>query len=231
MTTQRSILIVDDHPLFREGVKTLISRAPGFTVIAEAGSAEQAGKLALELRPELILLDLSLPDGKGTDLIRYLSAELPQSPIVVLSMHSAIDMVAESFQAGAAGYIVKESAGESLIQALNAVSRGEQYLDSAISPKVIRKLMEYSDRKVRMTESSYDVLTRREQQILRMLAGGASTRTIAESLFISRKTVENHRANIMSKLGLTTPLDLVRYAMRKGLIAIDDSAPPASSGQ
>lgn len=222
MTTQRGILIVDDHPLFREGVKSIIDRAQGFTALGEAGSLEEARRMALSLKPDLALVDLTLPDGSGADLIRELTPQLPGTLFIVLSMHSGIEMVAESFQAGAHGYIVKESAGERLIQALCAVQSGEQYLDSAISPKVIRKLLDYSDKKARATGSSYDALTRREQQILRMLAQGISPRDIATALFISRKTAENHRANIMAKLGLKTPLDLIRYAMRKGLVDVEE---------
>lgn len=222
MTHLRSILIVDDHPLFREGVKSLIERAPGFTVAAEAGTAEEAARAALEFRPDLILLDLGLPDSNGLELLGELRSQLPDTAVIVLSMHSRIEMVAESFRSGARGYIVKESAGERLIQALESVARGEQYLDNTISPQVIRKLTDYADKKAKKTGSSYDSLTRREQQILRLLAEGQYPKTIAQSLFITRKTVENHRANIMTKLGLKTPLDLVRYAMRKGLVEVDD---------
>ena len=225
MAGTRSILIVDDHPLFREGVKTLVDRVPGYRVAGEAGSAEQARKAAQELKPECILLDLSLPDVRGTELVKELSEALPHASVIVLSMHSGLDIVAESFQAGARGYIIKESAGERLAEALDTVARGSQYLDSAISPKVIHKLIEYSDRKKRTIKSSYDVLTRREQQILRMLAEGASAKTIAGELFISRKTVENHRANIKAKLDLRNPMDLVRYAVSKGLVDVDEPLP------
>jgi DNA-binding NarL/FixJ family response regulator len=222
MTTRCTILIVDDHPLFREGVKSIIDRAPGFASLGEAGTMDEARDMALSLKPDLVLVDLTLPGGSGAELIRELAPRLPETLFIVLSMHSGIEMVAESFQAGAHGYMVKESAGERLIQALSAVRRGEQYLDGAISPKVIKKLLDYSDKKARVTGSSYDALTRREQQILRMLAQGISPKDIASALFISRKTAENHRANIMAKLGLKTPLDLIRYAMRKGLVDVEE---------
>lgn len=221
MTQERSVLVVDDHPLFREGVKALVDRHPGYRVRAEAGTREEALRLAQEVRPEVVLLDLSLPDGGGVGLIRELCQTLPGVTVIVVSMHSKMEFIAESFQAGAAGYVVKESAGERLCQALDAASRGEQYLDSAISPKVIRTLMDYSARKVRMADSSYAELTRREQQILRLLAEGQPPAEIAQSLFISRKTVENHRTNIMAKLGLRTSLELIRYAVRLGLVEVD----------
>jgi len=222
VTEPRAILIVDDHPLFRMGVRSLVDASSGFRTAGEAGTAGEARRLAAQLRPDCVLMDLSLPDANGMELVAEMKAVCPASLVIVLSMHSAMDMVAESFRAGAMGYIVKESAGERLIQALEAVCRGEQYLDSAISPQVISRLMDYAERKTGSTHSSYDTLTRREQQILRFLAEGDLPKAIAEKLFISRKTVENHRTNIMSKLGLKTPLELVRYAMRMGLVDVEE---------
>lgn len=222
MIRQQGILIVDDHPLFRAGVRSLIEKAGIMPVAGEAGSLAEARSMALKHPPRLVLLDLGLGDGSGVGLIREFAEQLPGTAVIVLSMHSAIEMVAESFQAGAMGYIVKESAGERLIQAVQAVLAGEQYLDSSISPRVIRGLLDYSERKARQGDPSYADLTRREQQVLRQLAEGRSPREIAERLFITKKTVENHRTNIMAKLNLKTPLELVRYAMRKGLIDMDD---------
>ncbi|GAB6037490.1 response regulator transcription factor [Fundidesulfovibrio butyratiphilus] len=222
MNQPRSILIVDDHPLFRMGVRSLVDASGAFCTAGEAGDAAEAKRLAAQLRPDCVLMDLSLPDASGMELIAEMKTVCPKARVIVLSMHSAMDMVAESFRAGAMGYIVKESAGERLIQALEAVGRGEQYLDSAISPQVISRLMDYAERKTGSTHSSYDALTRREQQILRFLAEGDLPKAIAEKLFISRKTVENHRTNIMTKLGLKTPLELVRYAMRMGLVDVEE---------
>ncbi len=221
MSRETGVLVVDDHPLFREGVKALVDRHPGHRVLAEAGTREEALRLALEIRPAVVLLDLSLPDGGGVDLIRELCAALPGVRVIVVSMHSGMEFMAESFRAGAVGYVVKESAGERLCQALDAAARGEQYLDSAISPKVIRGLMDYSGRKARPADASYAELTRREQQILRLLAEGQPPAEIAQTLFISRKTVENHRTNIMAKLGLRTSVELIRYAARLGLVEVE----------
>lgn len=223
MKAPAKILIVDDHPLFRMGAKALVDASADFRTAGEAGSAEEAKRLAARLQPDFMLMDLSLPDAHGVDLIAEMKALSPRTICIVLSMHSSMDLVAASFRAGAMGYVVKESAGERLLQALEAVSRGEQYLDSAISPQVIRKLLDYSERTNSIQGSSYDSLTRREQQILRLLAEGEQPKTIAAKLFITRKTVENHRANIMTKLELKSPLDLVRYAMRKGLVDMEDA--------
>lgn len=216
-----AILIVDDHPLVREGLKSIIARDPRYRVTGEAGSCAEALAMIADLKPDLITLDVSLPDGSGLDLIRQALALAPGCRLIVVSMHAKIDFIAESFQAGASGYVVKESTGDRLLQALEAVTRGEQYLDSAMSSKVVRKLMEFSSRRAKTMDSSYASLTRREQQVMRLLAEGRSVSAIAGQLYISRKTVENHRANIMGKLGLESLVDLVRYAARLGLIDID----------
>lgn len=221
MTAARRLLVVDDHPLFREGLKAILGRDGRHVVVAEAGSAEEALRLAAELRPDIVLLDISLPDRSGLEVLRALAESVPEARVLVISMHARIDLIAESFRAGAYGYIVKESAGPHLLQALDAVARGEQYLDSSLAPKVLLKLTEYAARRARTTDPAYGALTRREQQILRLLAEGRAAKEIGEMLFITRKTVENHRANIMSKLGLANLAELVRYAARLGLIDLE----------
>ncbi|EGJ50146.1 response regulator transcription factor [Desulfocurvibacter africanus] len=221
MSQAKRLLVIDDHPLFREGLKAIVSRDPRYVVSAEAGSGVEALQLARSVKPEIILLDLSLPDGSGLDLIEQFKTHLPTVHIVVVSMHAKLDLIAAAFKAGAEGYLVKESTAERLLQALDAVTREQQYLDSAISPKVVQKLLEFSTRRAQMTDSAYGSLTQREQQIMRLLADGWTSSAIAGKLFITRKTVENHRANIMSKLGLKNLADLVRYAARLGLIDID----------
>ncbi len=215
------LIVVDDHPLFREGLKSIVSRDTRFSIAGEAGSGAEALQLASSVEPEIILLDISLPDANGLDLISQFKDRLPASHVVVVSMHAKLDLIAAAFKAGAEAYLVKESTAERLLQALDAVSRDQQYLDSSISPKVVQKLLEFSTRRAQMTDSAYGTLTQREQQIMRLLAEGCSASAIAGKLFITRKTVENHRANIMSKLGLKNLADLVRYAARLGLIDLD----------
>ncbi|NVM20384.1 MAG: response regulator transcription factor [Desulfobacterales bacterium] len=221
MGDKKIVLIVDDHPLFREGLKSLIARNAGFEVVGEAGDAHEGLKMAKKLKPHLMLIDISLPDKSGIDLTRSIRSLLPETRIMIVSMHSKIDYIAEAFQAGATGYVVKESAAGRLIQALETVSKGDYFLDSSVSHKVVKKLIELPEKEAKITDARYEALTSREQQVMRLLAEGLSTKKIAQKLFISPKTVENHRANIMGKLEVHSTIELVRYAAKLGLIDVD----------
>ena len=221
MGEKKTVLIVDDHPLFREGLKSLISRNTRFEVVGEAGNGREGLRMAKGLKPDLVIVDISLPDKSGIDLTRSIRSLLPETRIMIVSMHSKIDYITEAFQAGATGYVVKESAADRLVQGLEAVSRGEYFLDTSLSHKVVNKLMEFPEKKAKITDARYETLTSREQQVVRLLAEGLSSKEIAEKLFISPKTVENHRANIMNKLDLHSTMELVRYAAKLGLIDVD----------
>ena len=221
MATKKTILIVDDHPLFREGLKSIITRNSRFEVVGEAGTGKQALRLAKQLRPDLVVMDISLPDKSGIDVTSDIRRLLPETRVVIVSMHSKIDHISEAFRAGATGYVVKESAADRLAQGLVAVSRGEYFLDTSLSHKVVEKLMEFPEKDAKITDARYERLTPREQQVMRLLAEGLSTKEIAEKLFISPKTVENHRASIMNKLDLHSTVALVRYAAKLGLIDVD----------
>lgn len=215
--TRKSVLIVDDHGTFRESLKGIIGRFAGYEVVGEAADASQGERLAVALSPDLAVVDLSLPDKSGIQLTRVLHTLLPQTGIVIVSMHAKIDYILGALRSGARGYIVKESVGGCLLQAFEAVGRQEYYLDPALSMEVAAKLLEIQE-PGNSGNGAYGDLTVREQEILRLLAQGKPTGAIADQLCISPKTVTNHRANIMSKLDLHSSVELVRYAAKLGLL-------------
>lgn len=215
------IFIIDDHPLFREGLKAILSRGTGFMVVGEAGNAREGLDAAIEIKPDLIIVDLSLPDQNGIVLIGQLRRFLPETPVTVISMHSNVDYLIQAIQAGATGYLLKESASESLLKAIESVLNGEYFLDTALSNEVAKILMESPRQDEKIRDAAYGRLTSREQEVMRLLAEGVSRKAIAKKLFISQKTVENHTTRILNKLSLHNKFDLVRYAARLGLIDVD----------
>jgi DNA-binding NarL/FixJ family response regulator len=219
---KKSILIVDDHPLVREGLKVILGRTTKFEVVGEAGTAAEGFRMAQELTPDLVSVDISLPDESGIELTRRIKSALPTAGILIVSMHSKIDYITEAFKAGATGYILKESAPEGLLSALETIAKGEYYLDSPLSHPVIEKLIKSPEKDGGNTDGAYRSLTTREQEIMRMLAKDLSVKEIAKRLFISAKTVENHRTNIKYKLGLKSSIELARYAVRLGFIDVDE---------
>ncbi len=221
MVKKKTILIIDDHPLFREGLKAIIGRDAHFEVVGEAGNGREGLRMAKELEPDLVLVDISLPDTSGIQLTREIRTLLPDTRILIVSMHSKIDYIAEAFQAGATGYVIKESASERLIKGLEYASRGDYFLDSSVSQQVVKRLMDSPAKDEKITDAAYGNLTPREQEVMRLLAEGLSGKKIGEKLFISPKTVENHRTNIMNKLDLHSTIELIRYAARLGLIDVD----------
>jgi len=221
MARKETILIVDDHPLIREGLKSIIKTNDALEVIGEAENARDAIRIVKNFKPDLVLLDLALPDKSGFELAREIRSMLPKARIMIVSMHSKVDYVIKAFQAGATGYMVKESATERLLQGIERVLNGEYFMDSAVSHSVVKKLIQAPAKEMKIKDAGYETLTPREQEIMVLLTEGYSAKEAAAKLFISPKTVENYRTSIMNKLGLHSSLELVRYAARLGLIDVD----------
>ena len=221
MAPKKTILIVDDHPLVREGLKSILKPAPEYEVVGQAGKARDAIQMIKKLKPDLVLLDLSLPDKSGLELCREIRTISSPTRILIVSMHSKVDYIVKAFQAGATGYMTKESATEKLLQGVAQVLNGEYFMDGSVSHRVVEELLKSPEKELRITDAGYETLTSREQEIMVLLAEGNSAKEAAAKLFISPKTVENHRTNIMNKLGLHSTLELVRYGARLGLVDVD----------
>lgn len=210
------VLLADDHTILREGVRLLLEAQPGIAVVGEAGDGAEALALAHRLRPDIVVLDLAMPGLSGLETTRRLRAELPEVQVVVLTMHADREYVTEAVQAGAAGYVLKQAAAQELVRALRAVRDGAAYLHPAATRALI------GDYRRRCDEASAGGLTPREREVLRQVALGLNNRAIANALGISVKTVEAHRANLMAKLDMHDRTELVRYAIRIGLISASE---------
>ena len=225
MSRKKTILIVDDHPVIRQGLKAIITNSSGsgwsFEIIGEAETGRQALEMTGKLKPDICLLDISLPDQSGLSLITDLKKILPNGRIIMLSMHSKIDFITEAIKAGASGYVVKSSTADKLIDALKAVSKGEYFIDGTVSTELFGLIKNTSQKKKNIEDSSFKTLTDREQEICRLLVEGYDVNKIANKLFISPKTVKNHKANIMQKLAIHNYHGLIRYAVKIGLVAPD----------
>jgi two-component system, NarL family, response regulator NreC len=207
------ILIADDHPLLRSGLRVLLAADPGLEVVGEARTGEETLRLAEELRPDVVLLDISMPGESGIETVRRLKAELPVLKVLFFTMHEEEGMLLEALNAGGDGYLIKRADEAEILQAIRAVQRGDIY----VHPAMTRALLSQAETTDRPQEP-VEPLTRREIDVLRLLARGNTNRQIAELLALSVRTVESHRANLMGKLGLSSRVELVTYAEEHGLL-------------
>jgi len=206
------ILLVDDHRVVRAGLRMLLEAEPGLEVVDEAGDIRDAVFKARRHTPDLVVLDVMLPDGNGDEAIGKLQAEAPDVKVLILSMEDAGHHVRRAFENGANGYVLKDAAEEELVSAIREVAAGGRYLHPALGAKMVQADIEERAR------AAADPLSDREREVLRLLAEGHTNQEIAAQLYISVRTAETHRAHIMQKLRLTTRSELVRYAIDQGML-------------
>jgi len=212
------ILLADDHKIVRDGLKSLIKKEVGMEVIGEADNGRKTVQLARDLEPEIIIMDISMPDLNGIEATRQIVADSPDVKIIALSMHSDKRYVKGVLSAGASGYLLKDSAFEELVEAIRTVDTGRFYLSAGIVGVVVKDYVGSQANKDALTS---DILSAREREVLQLLAEGKSTKEIASDLHVSVKTIETHRQNIMQKLNIHTIAGLTRYAIREGLTSLD----------
>ena len=208
-------ILVEDHTIVREGLRPLLE-SRGVVIVGEAGDGLEAVKLAKEQKPDLVIMDLMLPRLSGIEAARRIRKSLPDVKIIMLTIHDEPPFVFKSLEAGANGFLVKESPLDELVSAIKAVMAGETYLSSNFPRTLLGSYEKHRRRGMKMDE--FALLTKREREILQYIAEGFTSPRIAQTLFISRKTVENHRANIMEKLNIHDTAGLVRYAIKIGLV-------------
>ena len=211
------ILLSDDHTVIRRGLCLLLESHPGFKVIAEAADGREAVAMAEAHKPDVVVLDVAMPALNGIEAARQISAKLPQTAIVFLSMHADEGYVLKALKCGAKAYLLKDSAENDLINAIKAVSEGKAFFSPAISKMLVEDYMRQM--RERDVDDSYELLTTREREILQLLAEGKANKEVAAILNLSLYTVETHRGNIFQKLNLHSGAELILYAVRKGVIS------------
>jgi two-component system response regulator NreC len=213
------ILLADDHTIVRQGLARLLEEQPNFKVIGEATNGKVALEKANALKPDIIIMDIAMPRMNGIEAAKRIRKELPQTKILILSMYSHEHYIHELLETGISGYLLKDASGRDIIKAIHAAMNNETFLSPSIS-KVLVDTFRQPNRSIPRTEK-YKQLSNREREVFQLIAEGHSTRAIAEMLCVSISTVKSHRANIMEKLDIDTPVKLVHFAMQLGLVDPD----------
>ena len=216
MTTR--IILADDHGIMREGLRALLEKQSGIEVIAEADNGRTTVELSRELKPDVVIIDIAMPDLNGIEAARQIVAESPGVKVIALSMHSDRKFVREMLSAGASGYMLKDSAFEELDKAVSTVNDNKTYLSPGIAETVVK---DYLGKIVTDNSAASIALTNREREVLQLFAEGKTTKQISSLLFVSIKTIETHRKQIMDKLGLNSIAELTKYAIREGLTSLE----------
>lgn len=214
-----TILVVDDHKILRQGLRTLLAREADMEVVAEAEDGRDAVRLVRELSPQVVIMDVGMPDLNGIEATRQILQESPETKIIALSMHSDRRFVTNMIKAGASGYLLKDSAFEELATAIRVVMARKTYLSHEIAHVVVKDYVQGGGSKDDL--SVFSVLSPREREVLQLMAEGKTNRLIAEALNVSLKTIETHRQQIMNKLEIHNIVELTKYAIREGLASLD----------
>jgi DNA-binding NarL/FixJ family response regulator len=212
------ILLADDHKMMREGLRMLLEKTGGLTIVGEAGDGISVVRMARDLRPDLVLMDIAMPDLNGIEATRRIRAENPDIKVIALSMHADIQFVRHMFAAGASGYVLKGSAYEEVTAAIRTVAAGRIYINPKINKLVVG---DYLHLLSKPSAGGKPLLSAREREVLQLLAEGQSSRKIAGRLHVSVTTVDTHRKHIMDKLGFRSIAELTKYAIREGLTSLD----------
>jgi two-component system, NarL family, response regulator NreC len=211
------LLLADDHGIVRKGLRFLIEREPGMEVIGEAADGREAVRLAAQLTPQVVIMDIAMPLLNGIEAASQIVKNDPRAGVIMLSMHSDEDYLLSALTAGAKGYLLKDSAEEDLVRAIQAVARGRPFFSPAIAQTMLEDYLRYLQQ--RNLQDSYELLTDREKEVLQLLAEGKSNKEAAALLNVSVYTVETHRTHLMQKLNLHNTAEIVLYAVRKKIIA------------
>ncbi len=215
------ILIVDDHDLLRAGLRAILEQDPLFTVVGETGDGQEAIRLVTSLRPDVVLMDVNLPGGiGGLDATETIAKDNPASKVIILTQYENREYIRRALRIGARGYLLKRSVADQLKEAIRAVHGGQRYLHPSVADELVDLVT--TGRSIDDSEDDYDRLTPREKQVFTLLAEGKTSRDISKYLTISLKTAMTHRTNIMEKLNMHTRSELIRYALRKGVISSED---------
>jgi DNA-binding NarL/FixJ family response regulator len=218
---QIKVLLVDDHAILREGVHALLAREPDLRVVGEAADGQEALEQVPRLRPDVVIMDIVMPRMNGLEATRLITERYPDVRILILSMYDDHEYVVQIIQAGASGYVLKKVVTEDLVRAIHEVHAGESFLYPPIAATLIGDYRRVTRGENGGAPGVGEALTAREREVLRLIADGSSNQQIAEQLGLSRKTVDSHRANAMRKLDLHDVTEVVKYALRTGLISLD----------
>lgn len=213
------LVLADDHAMLRQGLRRLLESDDGFTVVGEAGDGLEAVQLVEQKRPDVLIVDLMMPALNGLEVTRQLAARAPATRIIILSMHQDDEYVLQALRSGAMGYVLKESTPTELAQAIHEVMQGERYLSRKLNNNLIRLMVQQSQEKTPL--GAYEQLSDREREVLQLVAEGLSSAEIAVRLSISRRTVETHRASLMHKMDFASTADVVRFAIKRGIISLE----------